>query len=489
MNLKFVTYFIFLFSLSISNERYLTIEKRFYKYIEYNVLKSIDCDLPFVLNQPFKKDDLKKIINDEQEIFKNRYLIYKISNNDINFSINPSFILKNKNLYKSINLDGQFSINNMLFVNNLNLDETLKDQVDFHGDTTNQWIVGYFDESYVTMNLKNTELFLGRMPRNFGTINEFSFLLSNYPFSYDHIGFTTSNQKLKYSFYTARLNDMYSYDIQDSNQYYQNNNWVKKLAKRYFSIQRLDIKIKNNFQISLSEASLYGGPDQNLIFSYINPVYFFYTAQRNQSSQSNVQMNGFWQLNVFYKSKKGFGVFFDLLVDDIIVNNVKGQNDTKVHPNRFAYHLKFSLIDQFKLKNMISFIYTRVDNETYLSYRTWENYIYFNRSLGYPYNSYESIKFEYLDLNLKNKNFEITFELYQQGNQDLKQHFTDEINEFPLPQVLKGLNSSFSFNLFNFKNFDFYFNINYYFKNDFGGKILRGSQNKDIIFEVKYFYK
>jgi len=327
------------------------------------------------------------------------------------------------------------------------------------------------------------------MPRNLGIINEYSLLLSNYPFSYDHIGFTTSNEKLKYSFYTSRLNDVLGYDIQDSIQYYSNNIWQSKLAKRYFAIQRLDVKINNNFQISFSETSLYGGPNQNFIFSYINPVYFFYAGQRNQSNISDVQMNGFWQINLFYKNNKGYGLYLDLFADDIIVNNVKNQNDIKEHPNRLAYQFKISCIDKMKLKNLISLIYCRVFNETYLSFRTWENYSYFNRSLGYPYNSYESIKFEYLDLNFSNKNFGLFIELYQRGNQDFIQPFTNEINEFPLPEVKYGLNGNFEFNVFHYKNFDIYFDMGYNFENTLKNKIFSGNINRNINFEVKYFYK
>ena len=58
------------------------------------------------------------------------------------------------------------------------------------------------------MHNKNIELFGGRTSRNFGILNEYSLLFSNNPYPFDHYGFSVNSEKLKYSFYTTRLNNI-----------------------------------------------------------------------------------------------------------------------------------------------------------------------------------------------------------------------------------------------------------------------------------------
>ena len=81
-------------------------------------------------------------------------------------------------------------------------------------------------------------------------------------------------------------------------------------ANRYFSVQRLDFKILESLQGSLSSSTVYGGPNQNFVADFINPLNLYYLSQRN----NKIQMNNLYQLNLFYRFNNEIGVYFDFLI-------------------------------------------------------------------------------------------------------------------------------------------------------------------------------
>jgi hypothetical protein len=204
-------------------------------------------------------------------------------------------------------------------------------------------------------------------------------------------------------------------------------------SRRYWAIQRLDVKLGPNAQLGLTEATLYGGPDQTFVAAYLNPVQFFYASQRNQG----IQMNGFWQINLFLKPFDNTGIFVDLFADDIIVNNEPGIDDRAVHPDRLGLLVKMSRALQ-KNQSLVSFRYARIWNETYTSYRTFENYTYFNKGLGFPMNSYEGVKISYSALKYYPLFVESDLEFWRHGDRNLVDPFHDELNSFPVSPVEYG---------------------------------------------------
>ncbi|MEZ5149492.1 MAG: hypothetical protein R2759_21080 [Bacteroidales bacterium] len=93
-------------------------------------------------------------------------------------------------------------------------------------------VLGRASEAYLQWNLKNFSFFLGRLGRNFGINNEPGLLLSNNPFSYDHLALKFSNKVLNFTFLLTRMNDLYGYDIRDSVPVYSWN-------RRFLSVHRL----------------------------------------------------------------------------------------------------------------------------------------------------------------------------------------------------------------------------------------------------------
>lgn len=450
ISVLFITAFNFLFT---ANPYYSLNNDDVYSIIEYQILRKSNGI--YVLNQPYKVSKIQKLLLDNKDYY-NYFMInnyYKQNSYDkLNVYATPSilsgpyYLNDDKELAESIfdkssigiSFSSVMKISDFLYINEVDINKGFKYDENFHGDT-NEWITGYFSSSYtIYESNRGFEFFAGRMSRNFGLLNDYSTILSNNSYSFDHFGFSTTGSSLKYSFYTTRLNDTIGADISGETM----DIGVEANCKRFWTIQRLDYKMNDDIQFSISESIIYGGPDQQLVASYINPINFFYASQRNQK----IQLNGFWQANLFYRIKSGFVLYLDVFVDDIIVNNESENIERDFHPDRLGVLLKLST-SKFK-DYLISLRYARISNETYTSLRTFENYLYYNNSIGFPYNSYESIKLSAAYLKKIPFYCKLSFELFQKGDKDLFSPFNDEITEFPLGEVSKGILSTM--NISNF---------------------------------------
>ena len=428
------------FNIALCSSPYLSLQNtQVYSIIEYELLFSNDTEI-FILNQPYKVYQVDSLLSSHRTFKKifQRYNYWRDSSYErMNVRMSPNLNTHHTEDYNAnyvgLNLDGVIRISDAFLVNEIELSDKFKYDNDFHGDSSS-WLMGYFHSSYALFKIKKLELFGGRVSRNFGTLNDFGLILSNNPYAYDHYGFALIGNRMQYSFYTTRLNDIWGIDIKGKTIP------IDSIAttQRFWAVQRLDYKINKRFQISLSESIVYGGPNQQFIASYLSPTHFFYAAQRNQQ----VSLNGFWQINMYYQPKLGVALYLDLFADDIIINNSPKIVDRDIHPDRLGILVKGSYAKTNKI--LMSLRYVRIWNETYTSYRTFENYRYFNKGIGFPYNSYESIKYRYTFLQYLPAFIEWGVELWRHGNRNLISPFRDELNVFPVNPVLQG--STFNIN-------------------------------------------
>jgi len=466
MNTKtYIIILIFLISTKTSftgsADRYIPVQHKYYSFIEYQALNSDSIGL-FMLNQPYKFSDLKKIATDPAaSIYFRKFILagFGVDTSDSttsNFAINISpgvmgYSDKNyREISRAVLLDGAINFHNVNLVNRIKLDPSVKYDPDFHGDT-GEWLMGYFENSYLNVSLNNNlEFFAGRVGRNFGIINDYGLILSNNPYNFDHFGFKTNWNNLQYSFYFTRLNDMTGRDSQGV---------IIPIGEtvnchRYWSIQRLDWAINSNFQIALSEATIYGGPDQDFVAAYLNPVNFFYASQRNQG----YQMSGLWDLAAFYRPVRGIGIYLDLFADDLIVNNEpvndSGKMPREVYPDRLGINAKISFTDLFFNYTLASLRYVRIWNDTYISFRNFENYLFFNKSMGFPKNSYESVKVSFTKFIYPELMLNLNFESWRRGDREITDIFKGEKEKFPADRVWYGHNISIAIRQIIFDKFD-----------------------------------
>jgi hypothetical protein len=452
-NFKRLLFFVIILQLSLSStyavSRYLRIDRRLYRHHEYQFIMA-DSLLLFVLNQPYTESQLSEY---DKNLSSKRLASYRARNlgleDGISILIKPGWqFQKDSDLISnpSTTIDGYFQIDNLIGVNRLFASKQITSDPDYHGDKS-EWISAYMQEAYLRyIPSPKLSFFGGRTARNYGIPNEYGLFLSDNPYPYDHFGFSAASEKFQFSWYFGRLNNMRGYDDQG-----RTIPLGKTLVvQRYMAYQRLDWKINERLQLGLSEATLYGGPNQGAVAAYLNPLNFYYLSQRNQ----RVQMNGSWQINLFYYVPQKWAAYLDFYIDDFIINNDEGVDDRAAHPDRLAIMSKISVPDFLIPQSLSSLRYVRVWNETYVSYRNFENWVYFDKGLGFPERAYEGLKLESSYLGSEYWQMALSLETWRRGKKSLFTTLVDEANvPFPASPITNGLSAIGNLQTF-YKRFD-----------------------------------
>jgi hypothetical protein len=446
MRLNYKHFKLFLFyglvlQLSLSTtyavSRYLNIERQLYRHYEYQFIMADSLSL-FIMNQPYTEAQLSQYANEHSSKKLTSYRASRIeSDAGISILVKPGWqFQKDSDLISnpSTIIDGYFKVGDMIGVNRLYVSKQITLDPDFHGDKY-EWISAYMQDAYVCYSASpKLSFFGGRTSRNYGIPNEYGLFLSDNPYPYDHFGFSAASDKFQFSWYFGRLNNMQGFDDQGVTIPLGETQTVQ----RYMAFQRLDWKINKRLQLGLSEATLYGGPNQAPVAAYLNPLNFYYLSQRNQ----RVQMNGSWQINLFYYVPQKWATYLDIYIDDFIINNDEGVDDRAVHPDRLAIMSKLSVPDLWMEKTLSSLRYVRVWNETYVTFRNFENWVYFNKGLGFPERSYEGLKLESSYLASESWQLTLSLEGWRSGNKSLFITMIDDANvPFPASPITKGLST------------------------------------------------
>lgn len=433
---------------------YFTVN-RYKKFINYGI-NSGQLQLDFPMRQPYRCNELYKAYkgsqNNSGESFFTKFK--KIVTNELNRYCDPD--VKTGSGYWNIKISGGYRVGDeynekisqpwgavegtyhskhIVLANHTIFDQGLKDDPLFYGDT-GEWIWGRSETAYALFKYGSLNFFAGRVYRNFGIPEESSLILSDNPYSYDHYGFEYNSKRFTFSFFTARLNNRQSYDSQA-----EDTSLV--LAKRYFSVQRGEVKLAKDLILGLNQVAIYGGEDRDFEMIYLNPLNLFYVCQRNHSSQ----ISGLWALDLFWKPAPRWTFYGQFLIDDIIVNNEPGQDDRATYPDRFGGSLKIICTDLGIPGTQYSFTYHRISNWTYMSYRTWENYLYYGKSMGFPVNSFEGMVLGFDCFSFFPYQFSIKAGFNRHGEQDLQAVFRGSKDPFPMDVAVNNtfLNTSVTY--------------------------------------------
>lgn len=442
--------FLFLFSPSFAQGpiTYIYLDPTQYSFIDYQI--NAGQQIPqFVFLQPYQSDYFAE--DEKPPRFFHHY--WERYYGDLkNGGLSGQLLISDKGKYQSDVFLNRYQASGGLHIifpyitlgNRTTIDHEYKFDPYYAGDLSEaeHWLWGRVNDAYMNINFKNFDFFLGRMRRNWGPINHYSFLLSDYPYSYDHLLFSYQNNWLKLSVVYGRLEDVNALglnnpDNPDSLTYY--------LKSRKFLVgHRLDLRLRNNLQIGLSEMALYGGPDRDADLAFLNPMTFYYGLQRNDKKQCNPN----WTLDVFYKPFKKATVYGQFFIDDVIVNNEPGQNDRARFDDRLAMYLSIRAGDLLLRGLNVDLGYTRVWNQTYQSRWTYENYHYRQLGLGYPCASCEEVNFRlgfwgFFPLFLQN---ELIYGRY--GNVKLTDVNLLQKNPFPIPPVTDNVVNIFNLSYF-----------------------------------------
>ena len=331
-------------------------------------------------------------------------------------------------------------------------DQDYKHDPNYAGDLSESknWLYGRVNDAYIDMHFKGFQLFFGRMNRNWGPPGSASLILSNNPYSYDHFLFSYTYKKLKLSLLAAQLDDMTAYI---------NGNPIAVItgARRYLVGHRLDLSFSSRFQMAFSEIATFGGDDRQFDWSFLNPLTFYYGLQRNDKKQ----IDGFWNLDLFYKPLRRISIYAQFLIDDIIVNNEPGVNDRARYPDRLAVQVSLRTADFITPGTSFNLTYVRVWNRTYQSQRSYENYHYRELGLGYPCAACEEVKFNCSYWGWFPWYFKNEMIMGRYGNVALTDLFLAVKEEFPVPPVTRNLLDQFEIHYFASRQMSLYTQLKY----------------------------
>lgn len=308
---------------------------------------------------------------------------------------------------------------NRTTVNSEYLDDPL-----YAGDTSEK-IYGRVQDAYAEVAVGGFDLFAGRMARNWGAVQQYGLILSDNAYTFDHIQLAYTTKKVKFSFLISRLEDLEARYDEFPDSLFN--------ARKFLTAQRLDFSFSRRFQAAFTQMVVYGGPERDFELAFLNPANVFYLSQRNDG----LQMNGLWSLDFFYKPHRLWNLTAQLLIDDFVVNNDPGQDDRARYPDRLGLSLSLANADVLLPGLQTKLLYSRLGNRTYQSRRTWENFHYRGKSLGFPSSSTEkvSLQMNYFHLFPVLVQFEGFYQ--RRGNVRLTDLFPLRKEKFPVGTVEK----------------------------------------------------
>lgn len=384
--LFFILWPLFLFSQKPKSN--LPLEAEIYSYLNYQI-SSGEFNPYFALYQPYRFDEVFAKSDTKWNSYFYEYWKQYVARGKANLFINLRESAKwDKALLNRYRLAGGLFFTNqyLTLVNQTAVDQEYKYDANFAGDLSesDHWLYGRVNEAYADIHLKKFNVFYGRTHRNWGPLSDYSLILSNNPYTYDHLLLAVNFKRIRFSLIYAQLDEYHPVFS------HKNPTQPLKNVRRNLVGHRLDIHLSNKFQFALTEMATYGGENRPFEWAFLNPMNFYYPIQRNDRKQ----MDGFWCADVFWRPFNKTTVWGQFLIDDIIVNNDPGVNDRGRYPDRLGILASFRRADWLIPASHWTVTYVRIWNRTYQSKFSWENYHYRGYGLGYPVPGMEEIKFK-----------------------------------------------------------------------------------------------
>lgn len=402
--------------------------------LDYPLLKPYTiCDLNSGHDRNKSQDQLSRFLFKDLDSYtqKSEKIPSRILRGEVDLSLETGPITKSRN---SVKVSINYPVGNFAFRTSFHFDQKFKDDTTYYGEL-GEWYYGRLDESYVSYSDSSSgfNFVYGRIPRNLGSYEAQSLILSENPYTYDHLWLQYKNDFISFSFMTTRLDDKYGFDNRylDSSTY----GWYK----RFFALHRLDLNLTDNFKLALTEAVLYGGKNQQWLSYYLNPLVPFYFSKNNQrSSTDEGNANIYLALDLWYKPIKNLTFFSQIFIDDI---DFKSENRSKF-PERKAFFGSATVTDLVIQSSQYGISFTWVENWTYTSFYNWANYNVHERGIGFPSNSFQQIKLFFDYFGFQPLILSGTVFYTEKGDNSLNNSFNATFESFPMGIVERELNLS-----------------------------------------------
>ncbi len=155
------------------------------------------------------------------------------------------------------------------------------------------------EDAYVEVQLPYARLFFGRIYRNWGLPGPDGLLISDYSYSYDHLGYQFGNSRISLTGLYAPFND-FAGD-----------------TARHFSSHRFDWQIRENLVLAVGESVIYGGENRRIDFNLTNPVGVWEIS----GSAKGRERNALGQAELWWRPYAGLVTYGSFMVDNTSVGN------------------------------------------------------------------------------------------------------------------------------------------------------------------------
>jgi len=196
-----------------------------------------------------------------------------------------------------------------------------------------------------------------------------SLFLSDYSSNYLFLKINTRIWKLNYQNIYMELNPQFSAAVRGND---------LLLDKKYATIHHLSVNATRWLNLGLFEAVIFGRRN-HFDFTYLNPIIFLRTAEK----QNNSPDNGFVGLNFKANVRKRAQLYGQLLFDELKVKELTAMNGW--FGNKFGVQLGAKYIDAFGVGNLdLQGEVNLVRPFTYSHYDSTDNYSHYNQPLAHP---------------------------------------------------------------------------------------------------------
>lgn len=205
--------------------------------------------------------------------------------------------------------------------------------------------------------------------RNFIGSGYRSLFLSDFGNNYLFLKINTRIWKLNYQNIFMELNPQFSAAVRSND---------VLLDKKYAVIHHLSVNATKWLNLGLFEAVIFNR-ENHFELSYLNPVIFLRTAEK----QNNSPDNGFVGFDFKANIKKRAQVYGQLLFDELIIKELRAGKGW--WGNKFGVQVGAKVIDLFGIENLdIQAEANLVRPFTYSHQDTLDNYTHYNQPLAHP---------------------------------------------------------------------------------------------------------
>ncbi len=264
--------------------------------------------------------------------------------------------------------EGVVRLPSLVFSSRFSVDQSLLDHPNYLGRKDIS-VAGRIEDSYLLAGFSFVSIHFGRTERSWSPFPDLSLVLSENPFSYDHLYLRIGGKRLSLKSVFARLSDLPSGQSGVGDE------------QRYFAAHRLDFRLGSWLQMGLFESAVCGGRGKGIDLSLLNPFTPYVIIENSTTRQLN-SMVGF---DIYLIPHPDLTISTQLLIDDVKLS-LFGEpifHGDEVEPNEFGLAFGATCADPLGLTGtLLRGRYLKVTNYTYNALDSLERYLEGGIGLG-----------------------------------------------------------------------------------------------------------